>query len=174
MAKKASQEQEELRQQLSCARDRVLRAGRDVEQFPVRRHLAAQAARSVAQPAGDAAPATRHAVQEPAHVLLGGLEAELARRLRLQVLRLVDDQVRVLRDDTAADSDIREEERVVHHYDVGGLGPLAGAQQEAGAVLHERARRGEAGFVLGAQSFPDNILALRETQLGPVAGIRVR
>ena len=102
------------------------------------------------------------AVEEGADVGVRRLEAELLRRLFFEVVRFVDDEVMVLRQDVAADRDVGQEQRMVHDDDVGGLGALSRPLEEAGAVPRVVAGEGDAGLAVGAEPLPDGIFLRRE------------
>ncbi len=99
------------------------------------------------------------------------MEGEARRRLVLEVVRLVDDQVVVGRQDVAAGRHVGEQQGVVDDEDVRGLGALAGALQKAGAVLDEGTLGLDAGRVLGGEAGPGGVVAAVEVELCAVAGL---
>ncbi len=84
--------------------------------------------------------------------------AKLGRRLILQVMRLVDDQVLVLRQDTAAGHYVGQEQRVIDDHQVSVLGRTARPIEEALVALLEQAARRDAGVLLLGHLPPERLL----------------
>ncbi len=114
------------------------------------------------------------APEEITHLLLGEAEAELGCGLVLQVVRLIDDQVAVRRQDAVVGQHVGEQERVVDDDDVRGFGLRPCPEEEALVAAMEDAAPGDARALLLGELGPDSLLIGAEMQLGPVARVRLR
>ena len=112
---------------------------------------------------------TCQGVQRLLQSLEGDAEAELPRGLRLQMVRLVDDELAIVRQEAAAALEVGQQQRVIDHHQVGRLRPLPGRQEAARAA----ARDGAFPAPLGGEPLPDGAFLGRQMQLGPVAGARL-
>ena len=102
------------------------------------------------------------------------VEAELLRGLRLQVVRLVDDEMIERGDGAAPTREVGQQQGVVHNHQVRALGRLARPLEEAPALPHEGVLARKAVSVGGGEARPGRACAGVEAQLRAVSAVCLR
>ena len=99
---------------------------------------------------------------------------ELRGRLIFQMVRFVDDERVIVRQNAIARRRVGQEQRVVDDHEVRALGGPTGAKEEALPSLVEDARTRVTGAFFFGNLAPECLLTAGQSQLSAVAGRRPR